>query len=240
MLGRRWEPARLVPPGSVIELSRPELERVARAEHDRWRLRRMAARRPADASGLAKPWAELPDGERARRMADTRRQLAQLEDVGFLAVVPPGGPPTAGSFERVGVVSAERLTAPLRWDRPTGEQLCGEAGDWRVIDSAGHLRTVSDSEFRSSHVQLDDGRWRRVGTFRAWPAQETVVIRTKEGRATARPGDWLVEGPGGERWPVSDSQFQATYRQVDLPPVGVTMGAPAPVPRESETSAKSL
>ena len=42
-LGRQWAPVRLVPPGSFIELSRPDLERVAMAEHDRWHRRRLAA-----------------------------------------------------------------------------------------------------------------------------------------------------------------------------------------------------
>jgi hypothetical protein len=38
--------------------------------------------------------------------------------------------------------------------------------------------------------------------------REAVVIRTKEGHATASPGDWVVEGPGGERWPVRAEQFR--------------------------------
>ena len=116
---------RLVPPGSFIELSQPDLERVAMAEHARWHRRRLAAGWTTGASWLAVPWAELPDGERAQRVADTRQQLAQLEDVGFLPVVPAGGPPAAASFERVGAVSAERLTAPLRWTLPSGEQCSG-------------------------------------------------------------------------------------------------------------------
>ena len=32
------------------------------------------------------------------------------------------------------------------------------------------------------------------------------------GQATARPGDWVVEAPTGERWPVSDEQFRRSYR----------------------------
>jgi hypothetical protein len=179
-LGRQWAPARLVPSGSFIELSRAELERVAAA---------------ADA-----------------RVADVVARLAQLEEAGFLPIVPAGGPQAAGSFERVGVVCARRLAARLHWTLPSGEELRGDAGDWHVIDGRGTARTVSDSEFRSSHVRLGDGRWQRVGVFRAWRVGEAVVLRTKEGSATARPGDWVVEGPGGERWPVSDGQFRRSYR----------------------------
>jgi hypothetical protein len=179
-LGRQWAPVRLVPAGSFIELSRAELEQVARP-------------------GRA-------------RAADVGMRLARLEEAGFLPIVPAGGPPTAAGFERVGVVSATRLATRMQWTLPSGENLLGEAGDWRVVDDAGTVRTVTDSEFLSSHARLDDGRWRRVGVFRAWQVAEAVVLRTKEGSATARPGDWVVEGPGGERWPVSDGQFRRSYR----------------------------
>jgi hypothetical protein len=179
-LGRQWAPARLVPSGSFIELSRAELERVATA-------------------GRA-------------RVADVSRRLARLERAGLLPIVPAGGPQAAASFERFGVVCARRLAAPLHWTLPSGEKMSGDPGDWHVIDGAGTGRTVTDSEFRSSHVPLADGRWRRVGVFRAWQVTDTVVLRTKEGTATARPGDWVVEGPGGERWPVSDGQFRRSYR----------------------------
>jgi len=146
------------------------------------------------------------------RVADVSRQLARLERAGFLPIVPTGGPLTAASFERVGVVTATRLASRLHWTLPSGERLFGDAGDWHVVDAAGTARTVTDSEFRSSHAPLRDGRWQRVGVFRAWQVAEAVVLRTKEGSATARPGDWVVEGPGGERWPVSDGQFRRSYR----------------------------
>jgi hypothetical protein len=139
-------------------------------------------------------------------------QLAQLEDVGFVPVVPAGGPPAAARYERVGLVHASQLTEPLTWTNDTGEQMHGYAGDWRVVDDAGNLRTVSDPEFQSSHEPAGDGRWRRVGRYLAWQVSEAVVVRTKEGKATARPGDWVVEAPTGERWPVRDSQFRWSYR----------------------------
>jgi hypothetical protein len=88
----------------------------------------------------------------------------------------------------------------------------GFAGDWRVVDGAGNVRTVTDPDFQSSHEPLGDGRWRRVGSYRAWQVAEAVLVRTKEGRATAQPGDWVVEAPTGDRWPVRDSQFLWSYR----------------------------
>ena len=91
----------------------------------------------------------------------------------------------------------------------------GEAGDWHVRDGFGDARTVGNAEFRQSHEPLGGGLWRRVGMFSAWRAREQLVIRTKEGQATAHPGDWVVEGALGERWPISDKHFMRTYRASD-------------------------
>ena len=224
--GRRWVPGRAVAPGSFVELSHRDLEAVARAEHSRWYRRRRtagwSARRqadgsPADGTGplvnsRVVPWAELPAADRRQAIDYLRFQLAQLEDVGFMPVVPPGGPAGAADFERIGTVRARRLHARRPWTRRSGDELQGDAGDWRVIDDTGDERTVRDLAFRDSHAPLGGDSWRRTGTFRAWQVSEAVVLRTMEGRAVAQPGDWVVEGSRGERWPVSDEQFRRTYR----------------------------
>jgi hypothetical protein len=221
VLGRQWAPVRDVPPGSFIELSETEFEAIAEAAHTRWYRQRIAEGWSAGPSAAAAasrtnkllvPWDKLPDSERESGKDRARTQVAQLEEVGFMPVVPPGGPPDARSFQRHGIVHARRLTAPLRWTVPSGEEMHGNPGDWRVVDSTGALRTVTDPDFQSSHEPLGNGRWHRTGTVTAWPAAEAVRIRTKEGNATAQPGDWIVEGPAGERWPISDDQFQASYR----------------------------
>ena len=209
--GRQWVPVRLVPPGSVIELSEEDLSAVMVAEHTRWLRRRLAA---GQAGEDIVPWEELPRRTRADMTAHLRSQLAQLEDLGFVPTAPPGGPWGAARFERVGLVRANQLTEPLAWVNHAGEQMHGYAGDWRVIDDAGNLQTVTDSEFQSSHEPVGDGRWRRVGTYQAWQVSEAMVVRTKEGKATARPGDWVVEAPTGERWPVPDQQFRWSYRPI--------------------------
>lgn len=225
--GRQWVPAHLVRDGSLIELSERELTAIAAAEHTRWVNRRLAA---GQAGGNVVPWEHLSPRTRADVTSHLRSQLSQLEAVGFVPVIPPGGPPKAAvrRFERIGLVRAVRLTRALTWTSQAGEQMRGEPGDWRVTDDEGNVRTVGDPEFRSSHELVGGDLWRRVGVYLAWPASEEMVIRTKEGNATARAGDWVVEAPGGERWPVSAGQFEWSYQPCppDLPaPPGE---APAP------------
>jgi hypothetical protein len=127
-------------------------------------------------------------------------------------VVPAGGPQGAAEFERIGTVKAQKLHTRRPWTRRTGDQLHGDPGDWRVVDDSGDVRTVRDEQFRASHARIDGERWRRVGAYRAWQVSEPLVLRTMEGTAVARTGDWVVEGHGGERWPVTDEQFRRTYR----------------------------
>jgi hypothetical protein len=235
--GRRWVPGRAVAPGSFIELNEHDLMAIARAEHTRWFQRRVAAGWSAgDASpnGSAShlgavgrragararvnrrvmPWTALPAADRAAAVEYLRSQLAQLEDAGFMPAVPAGGPKEAVQFQRIGTVRARRLNARRLWTRRSGEHLAGNPGDWRVLDDAGDERTVRDQEFRSSHEPLGGEVWRRTGTYRAWQVREHFILRTMEGKAIARPGDWVVEGFRGERWPVADDQFQRTYRVV--------------------------
>jgi hypothetical protein len=229
--GRQWAPVHLVPEGSVIELSGDDLTEITIAEHTRWLHRRLAA---GQAGENMVPWEELPPRTRSDASKHLCSQLIQLEDVGFVPVVPVGGPPAAARFERVGLVQASRLTGPFAWTNHAGEQLHGHAGDWRVIDDAGNLRTVTDPDFQSSHQPAGDGRWRRTGTYLAWQVSEAVVVRTKEGKATAHPGDWVVEAPTGERWPVRDKQFRWSYR----PSRGVP-DRPAPPDQASTPAATS-
>jgi hypothetical protein len=160
------------------------------------------------------PWTALSAADRAEAVEQLRSQLAQLEDVGFMPIVPAGGPPGAAEFLRVGTVRARRLHTKRPWTRMAGGELSGQAGDWRVSDDRGDERTVRDAEFRASHQLLSGEHWRRVGTYRAWQVSHELVLRTLEGQAVAQPGDWVVEGGGGERWPVSNAQFRRTYREV--------------------------
>ncbi len=223
--GRRWVPNHMVVPGSFLELSDTELEEVAHAEHSRWYKRHLTGGRRSAASGEPdedrtpdnnddRPWADLPDYIRKEKGEDVRSQLAQLEAVGFMPVLPDCGPPGATDFLRLGEVRAEQLTASRSWRNRAGDKLTGVAGDWHVIDESGDERTVRDKEFRDSHEHLDSDRWRRTGTVRAWQVSEAVQVRTLEGDTEARPGDWIIQGPSGVRWPVKNEQFVRSYRRI--------------------------
>jgi hypothetical protein len=227
--GRRWVPGRSVAQGSFIELTDRDLEAIASAEHARWYQRRLKAGWSPTADGrsgrMARnghvrvnvrvvPWNDLSVGDRLGAIEQVRAQLARLEDVGFMPIVPEGGPPEAAEFQRVGTVRARRLNSRWWWTRRYGDRLSGDAGDWWVLDGNGDERTVRDKAFRASHERLGHGRWRRVGAYRAWQVSEDLVLRTMEGKATAQPGDWVVEGHHGERWPVPNDQFLRSYRRL--------------------------
>jgi len=223
--GRRWVPSRLVVPGSFVELTDSEVKDVAGEEHSRWYERRRQAGWRAVGAGRddagarvnpnVRPWAELPDDARDRASAHVRTQLAELEAVGFMPVLPDRGHAGAIEFQRVGEVRAERLVTSRTWRRKSGEELFSSAGDWLVIDDIGNERTVRDAEFRASHELLNGNRWRRTGTVRAWQVRETTFLRTMEGRAVAQPNDWIVQGLRGERWPVTGDEFAHGYLRAE-------------------------
>ena len=228
--GRRWVPSRAVVPGTFIELSDGDLEDVAGQEHARWQeRRRKAGWRPAAAGEQdddnakinrhLRPWADLPGDRRDEEREYVRYLLEQLEAVGFMPILPDGGPADAADFQRIGEVRATQLIASHAWWTPAGDELAGTAGDWRVADASGDERTVRDPQFQATHELLDGDRWRRTGTVRAWQVSEAVVVRTMEGRAVAHPGDWIVQGPQSVRRPVGAEHFARGYRRI--PPAGV-------------------
>lgn len=42
-----------------------------------------------------------------------------------------------------------------------------------------------------------------------------VVVKTLEGNMYAQPGDWIITGVKGERYPCKPDIFEATYEPVD-------------------------
>jgi hypothetical protein len=179
--GRLWVPAQMVPEGSFIELSEREAGQVAEAEFTRWKDRRLAAGRTGK---LVVPWRELPSRARSDMSRNVSVQIAQLEDAGFLPVVPVGGPPGAITVEHAGTVTASQLETGGPRTLLENQQQKGSSGDWHLTSDDGEPETMTDSEFRSSHEPAGDGKWRRAGTLRAWQVTEKTVIRAREGKTT--------------------------------------------------------
>lgn len=50
----------------------------------------------------------------------------------------------------------------------------------------------------------------------AWPGdpdEQVAIIRTLEGNMIVNPGDWVITGIKGERYPCKPDIFQVTYEQ---------------------------
>ncbi|BCT74198.1 hypothetical protein SCMU_00400 [Sinomonas cyclohexanicum] len=114
-------------------------------------------------------------------------------------------------FERVGVVRAVQLAEDWTWTTRRGSTLRASAGDWRILDGTVSW-SVKDELFPAAYEHVRGDNYKRVGLVRARQASSEETIRTLEGHATALPGDWVVTGALGEKWPVSDQDFQARYR----------------------------
>ena len=56
---------------------------------------------------------------------------------------------------------------------------------------------------------------------RVW--QQEVII-TLEGTMTAEPGDWIITGVKGERYPCKDDIFRATYEAINADGVAALRG----------------
>jgi hypothetical protein len=246
-LGRQWRPLRAVPPGSAVEFTGSELAWIARTDHDSWYARRIAAGwRPPRAgerednslrvNASIVSWEALPADTKHANVQHIGSILGRLQTIGYAAVLPDGGPGHAAGYRRHGEVWAEQLQQAQAWTAPDGAVMEARPGDWRVRDEEGAERTVADTQFRASHERVDGHRWARTGEVRAWRVSETTTVVTLEGPATAAAGDWIVEGPGGERWPVPASQFERSH--VACPGRAEAAGAEDPGPGQTPLPAR--
>lgn len=97
-------------------------------------------------------------------------------------------------------------------------------GDAIVTGTAGETWPIQRRRFERTYEPADpklqmgtDGIYRRrreaALALRLY-ADTTVVLSDQRGRLHGRQGDWLVQGPDGDRWIVADAIFQATYARV--------------------------
>ena len=62
---------------------------------------------------------------------------------------------------------------------------------------------VKMTKFRKKPVEVDAVR-----------LTERIEIETLEGTMIGNPGDWLITGVAGEKYPCKDEVFRATYKMV--------------------------
>lgn len=49
----------------------------------------------------------------------------------------------------------------------------------------------------------------------AYQTDQEVIIKTLEGNMKASPGDWIITGVHGERYPCKPDIFEKTYKAID-------------------------
>ncbi len=209
-----------VQPTPLERLSQLGIDRVtalamARAEHEDWcRYYRRAGWRHGpqrdDAQkrhdGLVS-WESVEADPAAlnRALSSLAATLWALRELGFRSR------PIWQQFRRTGTVEAEQRSRPWSWTSLSGQPMRAAAGDWSVRGPSGDRWSVRDDIFRAAHEHVDGNIWRRCGLVKARRARGDEVIETLEGPASARAGDWVVRGPGGEQWPVRSEVFSAQY-----------------------------
>lgn len=219
--GLSWAPA-----GSADEtfaeplqrLSKTDIENMAKWEHAAWcdyhtenGWKWGPSTDPgAKAHSALVPWDELTEELRGYDRSGVRSVLTSLGALGYRVRSAPDE--MGSSFRRRGTVHARRIWRARRWHTARGDMLRARRGDW-LVDDGGRSWTVRADLFGLSYEHLTGRTWRASGTVTAHPAVERTVITTLEGPATAEPGDWIVEGTGGERWPVTANVFWNHYER---------------------------
>jgi hypothetical protein len=111
-------------------------------------------------------------------------------------------------------VTANVVDEAWTWTNPAGDVLQAKRGDWRVSNAEGDVWSVARDVFEQTYEHVAGTRWRRIGEVKARPAVEGEVVESLEGSERARAGDWVMEGPAGERWVTSAAHFSAYYSRV--------------------------
>ena len=77
---------------------------------------------------------------------------------------------------------------------------------------------VEAEQFEPTRKPWPEGveQWEAVRTDEVGAIQETVYhwrVTTLEGDMAVRPGDWIITGVEGERYPCKPDIFEATYEE---------------------------
>jgi hypothetical protein len=217
-VGRSWGPVAADADPEDVLPTHEQLEAMAEREHESWRAHYLAAgwrfaTKRDDARRrhpLLIAWSELDESNREKSRNSVRDALRLLRTLGYVSRPARDAPPAWAPYRRLGEVTAEVLTRPWTWKTAAGSTMRAQEGDWRVRDGE-RVWSVRAPEFAATYEPAAEGRWRRRGVVRAMQSRSVTTIETLEGPARAEPGDWIVEGQGGERWVVPAAHFAQAY-----------------------------
>ena len=94
-----------------------------------------------------------------------------------------------------------------------GGALKARAGRDYIIDYGASRAVVRGDIFERTYEPLGDGRFRKRADviFHAFTLDRPALVHTLEGPQKAEPGDWIIEGPAGELWPVTHAEAVKKY-----------------------------
>lgn len=111
-------------------------------------------------------------------------------------------------------VRAELARASGVIETPRGD-LRYEAGKHYIVHyGPGDRAPVRRAIFEQTYQRRDDGLYqKRVDiVLRYFTLPYIVIVETLEGEEMAHPGDWIVEGVGGELWPMAPHVGERKYK----------------------------
>lgn len=118
----------------------------------------------------------------------------------------------ASIYRSKAIVRATRVQQDTTWTASGGNTLSANTGDWWVVDGNDKW-SVTDDVFVRTYERLAAGRYRKSATVSAARIDAPFAVQTLEGLACGRPGDWLVQNPTGECWPVPHAIFSRRYER---------------------------
>ncbi len=118
-------------------------------------------------------------------------------------------------YKKAGTVKAEQLTHPQEWTSTNGDQLKGEAGDWKLTGPDGSTWTVKPDIFAKTYGETEAGSgvYAKTALARAMKLKIPYSVNSLEGSSSGGPGDYLIIGPNNEPYIVNGAKFEGMYTQ---------------------------
>ena len=103
---------------------------------------------------------------------------------------------------------SEPFSVKVSWQE---SPLDAQAGDWLVSDESSEW-PVADEVFKATYQHVEGDLYVKTASIMAVQINEPFRVKTLEGLTTVEAGSWLVQGPGGEAWPIRQESFERTYQ----------------------------